>query len=299
MTNLAELRRQAKLPAKQAGGAVVSQFFEANRATLAAVLPRHVTPDRMMKLALGAIRANPKLLECSTESLFGALVLSSQLGLEPNTPLGHAYLIPFRDNRNNRTDVQFIPGYRGLIDLARRSGQIISISAHAVHAGDYFDFAYGLDERLEHRPAARDRGEIIAFYAVAKLHGGGHQFEVMWRDEVDAIRDQSQGYRIAMRYAKRDSDGNITSCNSPWHTHYPEMGRKTAVRRLFKYLPVSIEMATAVALDDAAETAQPQGLDNVLTGEWSVDTTHPEDTPPAGMDPETGEIRDREPGEEG
>lgn len=276
-SNLAELRRQAKLPAKQAGGAVVSQFFEANRATISAVLPKHMTPERIMKLALGAIRATPKLMECTTESLFGAVVLASQLGLEPNTPLGHCYLIPFKNGKI--TEVQFIPGFKGLIDLARRSGHIKSISAHAVYSGDEFEFEYGLNERLSHRPSiAGDRGHIIAFYAVAQFKDGGHQFEVMSKAEVDAIM---------RRTPSRGEYG-------PWKDYYKEMGRKTAVRRLAKYLPMSIEVASAIHLDNLADTGEPQGLDRVLAGEWSVESPA-EDAPPAGMDPETGEVKAGEP----
>lgn len=259
-TNLAELRRASKLPANKAGGNTVAQFFEANKPSLQAVLPQHVKPERMLKIALGALRTTPKLMECTTESLFGALVQCAQLGLEPNTPMGHAYMIPFRNRKMNRTDVQVIIGYRGFIDLARRSGQIVSIAAHAVHEKDKFDFAYGLDERLEHRPASGDRGQVTHFYAVAKLAGGGHAFEVMTRADVETIRDASQNHQSAKKYGKP----------SVWDQHFVEMGRKTAIRRLFKYLPVSIELATAAALDGAADAGRDQSLANALNGEWTV-----------------------------
>lgn len=258
---IAELRRASKLPAKQAGGSVVSQFFELNRDTIAAVLPRHMTPERMLKIALGALRTTPKLMECTTESLFGAVVLASQLGLEPNSPLGHCYLIPYYNGKKKTTEVQFIPGYKGLLALARRSGEIISIAAHAVRENDLFEFEYGLNETLRHVPARSNAGDIIAFYAVAKLKGGGYQFEVMWRDQVDVIRNNSQGYKSAQKFGS----------DSPWTTHYEEMGRKTVIRRLVKYCPMSIELSTAVALDEAADLDTGQGLDNVLSGEFTVD----------------------------
>lgn len=249
-----DLRARAKLPANQAGGATVAQFFEANRATLQAVLPKHVSPDRMLKIALGAVRATPKLLECTTESLFGAVVQCAQLGLEPNTPMGHVYLIPFSNRAKNRTDVQVIIGYRGLLDLARRSGQIVSISAHAVRENDEFDFAFGLDERLHHVPARDNAGAIIGFYAVAKLQGGGNAFDVMWKADVDRVMKSTQS----------------KGAYGPWKDHYEEMGRKTAIRRLFKYLPVSIEIARAVEIDGRGEAGKDQGLDTVLSGEWTV-----------------------------
>ena len=281
--NLTELKKKAKLPARQAGGSTVKEFFEANKAAMAAVLPKHVSPERMLRLALTAVRSVPQLMECTTESLMGAVMQCAQLGLEPNTPLGHAYMIPFRNRKANRTDVQVIVGYKGLIDLARRSGQIISLAAHAVYERDEFDFAYGLDERLHHVPARGDRGEIVAFYAVAKLRDGGHQFEVMWREDVDRIRDSSQGawtYRNGQRVPKE---------SSPWWTHYEEMGRKTVIRRLAKYLPLSIEMATAVAMDEMVDAGRDQHLDQVLTGEWSVvQEAAPEEEAPETITPDTG-----------
>lgn len=271
-TNLADLRKASKQTAKAAGGSTVQAFFNANKATLQAVLPKHLTPDRMLKIALGAMRTTPKLMDCTVESLFGAIVACAQLGLEPNTPLGHVYLIPFDKKKNvggnwvvERTDVQVIIGYKGMLDLSRRSGQIISIAAHAVYEKDDFDYAYGLEERLHHKPAMGERGDIIAFYAVAKLKDGGHCFEVMSRADVDAIRDDSQGYKAAMANMKKGR-----KADNPWLDNYAEMGRKTVTRRLFKWLPMSIEMAAASALDGRAEAGLSQGLDTVLDGEFSV-----------------------------
>lgn len=269
-TNIAELKKTGAMQAKAAGMGNVKKFFEASKGSMLAVLPKHVSPDRMLSLALGALRSNPQLMECTTESLMSAVIVSSQLGLEPNTPLGHAYLIPFRNNKAGRTDVQFIPGYRGLIDLARRSGQIVSIASHAVHEHDEFDYCYGLDERLHHKPKLGDRGPVIAFYSVAKLVGGGHAFEVMSLEQVQSVRDNSQGYKAALRYAKRDQSGNITYLNHPWHNHFEEMGRKTLIRRLFKYLPISIELATAVRLDEKHEDGQAQHMETALDGEFTI-----------------------------
>jgi recombination protein RecT len=185
------------------------------------------------------------------------------MGLEPNTVLGHAYLVPFWNSKKRRKDVQVIVGYKGLVDLARRSGQIISVAAHAVYEQDEFDFQYGLEEKLSHRPARGDRGDIIAFYAVAKMKEGGHAFEVMWREEVDAIRDSSQN---AYRDSGKDKTPNKTS---PWWNHYESMGRKTVLRRLAKYLPLSVEFATAITMEEVAESGKSQRLDTVLEGEYA------------------------------
>src|SRR5690606_38392271 len=184
-TSLAELRATSKMLAKDDCVGKVKNFFEAQKGALAAVLPKHVGADRMLKIALGALRTTPKLMNCSVESLMGAVVHCSQLGLEPNTPLGHAYLIPFENRKKGVTEVQIVLGYKGLIDLARRSGQIVSIAAHEVCANDEFEYSYGLDETLVHKPAMGARGPVVAFYAVAKLQGGGHAFEVMSAEQIN------------------------------------------------------------------------------------------------------------------
>lgn len=261
MTNdLQNLQQQAKLPANKVDSKVVAQFFAANKKSMMAVLPKHVSADRMTRIALSALRTTPKLMQCTTESLMGAVLQLSQLGLEPNTMLGHAYLIPFNNRRQNRTDVQVIIGYKGLLDLARRSGQIEELHARAVYENDEFDYAYGLETVLVHRPAMSERGGIVAFYAVARLTGGGSVFEVMSVEAVDKIMQSSQGYKAGKKYNKP----------SIWETNYEEMGRKTVIRRLFKYLPVSIEIATAGAMQDVADAGGDQHIASALEGEYAV-----------------------------
>lgn len=253
-TNIAELRQKAKLPANRAGGNTVAEFFQANKSSMAAVLPRHADPERMTKIALTALRTTPKLMECTVQSLMGAVMQCATMGLEPNTVLGHAYLVPFNNKKAQRTDVQVIIGYKGLLDLARRSGQIQSIAAHAVCENDEFDFAYGIEEKLHHKPALNGRGNIIAFYAVAHLVGGGYAYEVLSNEQVQAIM---AGTQSGGRYG-------------PWRDFYEEMGRKTAIRRLAKYLPLSVEFATAVAVDAMAEHNQDQRMGDVLSGDWTA-----------------------------
>jgi recombination protein RecT len=183
----------------------------------------------------------------------------AQLGLEPGGSLGHAYLLPFENRKTGKTDAQFILGYRGMIDLARRSGQIVSLAARSVYPADKFDYDYGLNEYLIHKPVskAEDRGQLTHVYAVARLLGGGAQFEVMERVDVERVRAQSRAGQ-----------------SGPWVSHFEEMAKKTVIRRLFKYLPVSIEIQRAVGLDEQAEAGLPQ--DNPMT-----DLT---------VDAETGEI---------
>lgn len=215
---------------------------------IAKLLPRHLNAERLLKVAQIAATTTPALAECDVPSLIGAIGQCAQFGLEPNTVLGHAYLVPFNVKRKKPDgreewvkSVQVVIGYKGLIDLARRSGQIVSISAHGVHANDKFEVLLGTEQSISHVPAlVGERGELIAFYAVAKLKDGGTAFEVMTKGEVDAIKRETQ------------SKGNY----GPWKDHYEEMGRKTAIRRLAKYLPLSVEFQTAVAVDAAADAGK-------------------------------------------
>jgi recombination protein RecT len=226
-------------------------------------LPKHVTAERLARVALTEVRKNPALARCDQTSVLGALMTCAQLGLEPGGPLGHAYLIPFENRKAGRTEVQFIVGYRGMIDLARRSGQIVSIEARPVYEGDLFDLEFGLHSNLRHVPdfdnPNRVQPDKLRFvYAVAKLKDGGVQFEVMSRREVEAVRAQSRA-----------------GSSGPWVTHFEAMALKTVVRRLFKFLPVSIELATAIDADERAEIGIPQ--DNALT-----------------VDAETGEVLEQQ-----
>ena len=205
---------------------------DAFRQQIAVALPKHMTADRMIRISLTELRKTPKLMECDDKSLFGAIVQCSQLGLEPGNSLGHAYLIPYG------RECTLIIGYKGLIELARRSGQIVSISAREVHEKEKFVIKYGLNEVLEHEPNFVDRGKVIGFYAIAQLKDGGHQFEYMTLDDIEKVRESSKSSKGAM---------------SPWVNYYNEMGKKTVVRRLFKYLPVSIDIQRAISLDEQAD----------------------------------------------
>lgn len=245
----------------------------AMKSQLAAALPRHMTADRMIRIVTTEIRKNPTLAKCDTQSFVGAVVQCSQLGLEPGSALGHAYLLPFekrkKDSTGNwvteRTDIQLIIGYRGMIDLARRSGQIVSLSARVVRDADEFNYEYGLEERLHHKPGDDDSSPISHVYSVAKLKDGGVQFEVMSAKQINKIASQSKS-------VKKNKDGSIDwqNTNSPWATHWEEMAKKTVIRRLFKYLPVSIEMQKAVVLDEKAESDVDQDNASVLNAEYSV-----------------------------
>lgn len=203
---------------------------------IAAALPKHMTPERMARIAFSAMQRQPLLLECTPQSLALCVITASELGLEPNM-IGHAYLVPYRNNKTGKTDAQLILGYKGLIDLARRSGALSTISVACVHERDKFEYELGLEPRLKHRPYMDgDRGNVTLVYAVARLKDGGYQFEVMSRAEIEQVRKKS----------KAGSSG-------PWVEHWDEMAKKTVLRRLCKLLPSSIELARAVAMDEATD----------------------------------------------
>lgn len=247
---------------------------------MALALPRHITADRLARIALTEVRKNPALGACEQTSFLGALMQCCALGLEPGGALGHCYLIPFKNNRKQITEVQFIVGYRGMIDLARRSGQIVSLEARAVYEKDQFDVELGLDSKIVHKPAwdAEDRGKLTFVYAVAKLRDGGVQFEVMSRKQLEHVRNQSAGYRVEEANAKKYS----RDPSSPWHDHFEEMGKKTVVRHLFKYLPVSIEIQRAVGLDEQAEVGISQDSPLMIEGTFTPVETQPEDAAEPG-----------------
>jgi recombination protein RecT len=214
---------------------------------IAMCLPKHLTAERLTRIALTCLRQNPKLQECEPTSFIASVMQAAQLGLEPGV-LGQCHLVPFWNNKTKRMECQFMAGYRGLIDLSRRSGNIVSIIARAVYENDIFNFEFGLNELLEHKPSLVNKGEVVAFYAIALLKDGGHQFEVMSKNEINEIRD---------KYSKsKDKNGEY---RGPWETSYDEMAKKTVLRRLFKWLPASPEMQKAAILDELQEA----GIQNI------------------------------------
>lgn len=200
---------------------------------IAKALPKHMDADRMARIALTTIRTTPKLLNCNINSLMSAIMQSAQLGLEPGL-LGHCYLIPYGN------ECQFIIGYKGMIDLARRSGNIQSIYTQCVYDNDEFSYKYGLHPDLEHVPADGERGNFKGAYAVAHFKDGGYQFEYMPKSEIDKRRKRSKA-----------------SGNGPWVTDFEEMAMKTVLRHMWKYLPISVEIMRKV--DGADETVK-QGI---------------------------------------
>ena len=216
---------------------------------MALALPKSMTAERLTRIVMTECRKVPALMSCNPTSFYGSVLQAAQLGLEPGSALGQCYLLPYGNGKSDdgRPNAQLIIGYRGMIELARRSGQIVSICAYCVHEADTFECRLGLDPDIVHVPAwSADRGPVTHVYAVAKLKDGGVQFEVMSRAEIEAIRSQSKA-------------GN----KGPWVSHWDEMAKKTVIRRLFKMLPISIEAARAVEVDermDRGEAVKPEDV---------------------------------------
>lgn len=214
----------------------VQTLLTENFRAIQSCLPKHMTPERMCRVALTTIRRTPQLLKCTPQSLVAAIVECSSLGLELDVR-GQAYLVPYKDT------VTLIPGYKGLMDLAYRSGRVSAIYAETVCENDEFSFRLGLDPTLEHTPCLEERGALRAVYAVAKLRDGDTQFVVMGRGDVEKVKKASSA-----------------SKNGPWVQWEEEMWKKTAIRRLCKYLPLSPEIQRAIAIDESADAGKPQML---------------------------------------
>lgn len=188
-----------------------------------------ITPDRMTRLVITSMRRNSYLAQCGPESVVGAVIQAAQLGLEVDNGLGHAYLVPYKG------DCTLIIGYRGLVELARRTGQISTIFAAVVHENDEFEYALGTDPKVHHVPRTSSRGLPTHVYAVAKLADGATQFDVLSVEDVEAVRKRSPG----------GAKGS-----GPWATDWAEMAKKTALRRLCKMLPMTVETAEALERED-------------------------------------------------
>lgn len=224
----------AKVAMRSSNPIIDRLLSEGFRRQMSLALPKTLTADRLMRIVITECRKTPALLQCDQQSFFGAVLQCAALGLEPGNSLGHCYLLPYGKT------CQLIIGYRGMIDLARRSGQIVSIYAYAVHEKDHFKYTLGLAPNIEHIPCSdADPGNLTFVYAVAKLAGGGVQFDVMSRSAIEKIRGRSKAGR-----------------SGPWVSDFEEMAKKTVIRRLFKYLPVSVEAVRAVAIDEKADLGE-------------------------------------------
>lgn len=254
---------EMKAPEKK----TMQQYIKSMEGEIAKALPSVMTPERFTRIVLTAVSANPQLAQCTPSSFLGAMMTAAQLGLEVNTPLGAAYVLPYRNK--GVLEAQFQTGYRGLIDLAYRSGEVEIIQAQVVYENDEFECEYGLEPKLVHKPADNNRGEAIKVYAMFKTKNGGYGFEVMSMDDVR---------KHAAKYSKAYNSGF-----SPWKTNFEEMAKKTVLKRVLKYAPLKSDFVRQAVQDETIKKGISEDMYEVPSEVIEADYT---------IEPETGEIVD-------
>jgi len=216
----------------------IADMIKAMEPEIKKALPQVITPERFTRMALSALNTTPKLAECSQMSFLGALMNAAQLGLEPNTPLGQAYLIPYRNK--GKLECQFQIGYKGLIDLANRNDNFQTVQARCVYENDVFSYEYGLNPDLHHIPARENKGKLIFVYAMWKTVNGGFGFEVMSKEDID-------------NHARRFSQ-SFGSSYSPWKTNYEAMAMKTVIKKCLKYAPLKTDFVMQMNNDESIKS---------------------------------------------
>lgn len=206
-----------------------------------------MTPERFTRIALSLFNSNPAFWEGDTTSFLSCLMQSAQCGLEPNTVLGESYLIAYKNNKKNITEISFQVGYKGIIKMALNTKEYEAIYAHEVYQNDEFSYSYGLHKDLIHKPADIQEGEITHYYAVYKLKNGGCDFVVWSKARVEKhARDFSKNYTY---------NGAVNK-SSVWAKNFDSMAKKTALIDVLKYAPKSVEMAKALDLDYKGEAKE-------------------------------------------
>lgn len=218
---------------------------------VALALPKHLNADRMARIALTAFHQNPQLKDCDPRSVFASVVVASQMGLEPGVQ-GQGYLIPYK------TTCTFVPGWRGLVDLAQRSGRS-SVWTGAVFQGDEFDYDYGSNPHVNHKPCGEDDAKLMTHtYAIGRIRGAEYPVIEVWP--------------VAKIWRHRDRFNKVGSRH--YSFNHPEMyARKVPLLQVLKYMPSSIEMARAEEVEAASETGQEIDLQRAIDGSFSVSQT--------------------------
>lgn len=229
-------------PQKQMAGMLKQMLPEIKKA-----VGNTMTPERFSRIALSLFNGNPQFWEASPTSFLSALMQSAQCGLEPNTVLGEAYVIPYKNNKQGITEVNFQVGYKGILKMAFNTGEYEAIYAHEVRKGDEFSYEYGLNKNLIHKPADVPSEEITHYYAVYKLKNGGFDFVVWSKDRVEQhAKEFSKNYLYQGKVNK----------NSVWAKSFDSMAKKTVLIDVLKFAPKSVEMAKALDLDYKAEAKE-------------------------------------------
>jgi recombination protein RecT len=234
---------------QKAGEQTALAFIQSHRADFIRVIPKHLTPERLLRIAESSIRRSPDIAICTPASIVRSVMEASILGLEPGV-LGDGWLIAYNVSVKQGGDwhkvkeCQFQPGYQGLTKLAIQSKSVASINVGAVYADDVLDYALGSSPYLKHRPSLAVRAvdtKAILYYCAIKLVSGGKQLTVMSLADVERIRQMSMS---------KNSD------RSPWSKHFEQMGIKTVVKRALKMVPKSPEVSRGIAMDDRREIGE-------------------------------------------
>lgn len=245
-----------------------------------AALPSVMTPERFARIALTAVSANPKLAEACVKSpmtFLGAMMTAAQLGVEPNTPLGQAYILPFNNwNKNtNQKELQcqFQLGVYGVIDLAYRSGEVTMIDAQVVYSKDFFEYELGLDPKLKHIPyKGADRGEAVYYYGMFRTKGGAIGFNCMSKEDVSA-----HARRFSKTYNAKT--GKFTG---PWATDFDAMAKKTVLLAALKYAPKKSDFARAITAENSVRSELSRNMEDIPNDEViDVDAVDPKPAAPA------------------
>jgi recombination protein RecT len=231
--------------------AAFSKFMDGFKGQMALALPKHLTADRMARLALSAFSSNPQLQQCDPRSIAASIMTASTLGLEPGVN-GQGYLIPYKQT------CTFVPGWKGLVDIANRSGRV-SVWTGAVFEGDHFEYALGDNPFIQHRPGDEDSPDKLTHvYAVGRVNGSNYPVIEVWsmkkvwkhRDKYNKVGNRHYSFRDEEMYA-----------------------RKVPLLQVLKYMPASIELTNAVAAANAAES----GREVVINGDVFTVKDEPEE----------------------
>ena len=274
MTNAITKAKEAKLDKPQK---TLRDYIKSMEGEIKKALPSVLTPERFTRMMLSAVSNTPKLPECTPKSFLAAMMSAAQLGLEPNTPLGQAYLIPFKNK--GVLEVQFQVGYKGLIDLAYRSGEVDIIQAQAVHENDEWECEFGIEPKLRHVPADTNRGEVVRYYAMFRTKTGGYGFEVM---SVDDIKAHAQKY-----------SQSFNSSFSPWKSNFDAMAKKTVLKQCLKYAPMKSDFVKAIASDETIKHELSEDMYSV-TDETVYEDAVEAEAEVISEEFETGEMKDNE-----
>lgn len=238
----------------------IAELIKVMKPEIERALPEVITPERFTRMALSALNTTPKLAECSQMSFLSALMNAAQLGLEPNTPLGQAYLIPYKNKSG--LECQFQIGYKGLLDLAYRNPEMQIVQAHEVYENDEFDYELGMNPKLVHKPTLGDRGELRLFYGMFRMTNGGFGFEVMSKTAVEVYaREYSQSY---------------DSSFSPWQKNFIDMAKKTVIKKALKYAPLRTDFRRAMSTDGTIKEELNEDMTEVI-GKDIFDTSYTEE----------------------